>query len=329
MRPLLTALALSSSLCFLPVGCVLSQPDSMQDSDEERPLSVQRFTSDGGGFDTHSFFIDSGKVVVVFDAQFTPDLAKRAIAEIQSRTASPIKYVVVTHPNPDKFNGLRAFQDLGAQAIASAATAAAIPSVHAYKKYYFVHIAKLFTEQTYPQEAHIDRTFSGDYTLSLASGHSVHLRELRHSGVTTTQTVAHVPAAKALFVGDLVHHGSHAWLEGGLVAGKASPNLAAWKSALAELLAYPEATVYGGRGESAAVATAVAAQTQYLVDLEALVAAYVASLGTSAKSELGGSNAGLHYKKIAEQAALKYPQHALPYLIEYGVYGLVNQLAGL
>lgn len=329
MRPLISAVSLASALCILPVGCAPTDADNLSDTDIVQPLRVQRFTSDGAGFDTHSFFVDTGKEVVVFDAQFTPDLAKRAIAEIQSKTSSPIKYVVVTHPNPDKFNGLRAFQDLGAQALASAATAAAIPSVHAYKKYYFVNIAKMFTEQTYPQEAKIDRTFSAEYVLPLASGHTIHLRELAHSGVTTTQTVAYVPAAKALFVGDLVHHRAHAWLEGGLVAGKVTPDLAAWKGALAELLTYPEATVYGGRGESAPVATAVAEQTQYLADLQALVQAYVSSLGANAKSELSGANAGAHYKKLAEQAAQKYPQHALPYLIEYGVYGLVNQIAGL
>lgn len=329
MRTALRTLALASSFFVLPAACSPSESESTVDADETRPLSVGRFTSDSAGFDTHSFFVDTGKEVVVFDAQFTPELAKRAIAEIQSQTASPIKYVIVTHPNPDKFNGLRAFQDLGAQAIASAATAAAIPSVHAYKKYYFVNVAKLFSEQTYPQEARIDRTFTGEYVLPLTSGHTIRLRELAHSGVTTTQTVAYVPAAKALFVGDLVHHRAHAWLEGGIVAGKAVPNLTAWKSALSELLSTPAATVYGGRGEPAAVAAAVSAQTQYLSDLEALARAYVAALGASAKTELGGANAGMHYQKLAEQAAQKYPQHALPYLIEYGVYGLLNQLAGL
>jgi glyoxylase-like metal-dependent hydrolase (beta-lactamase superfamily II) len=329
MRPLFRSLVLASSFFVLPAACSPGAADSGTIVDDTRPLTIQRFTSDGSGFDTHSFFVDTGKEVVVFDAQFTPDLAQRAIREIKSKTASPIKYVVVTHPNPDKFNGLRAFQDLGAQAVASATTASAIPAVHAYKKYYFVNIAKMFTEQTYPQEARIDRTFQGEYVLPLESGHSIRLRELTHSGVTTTQTVAYVPAAQALFVGDLVHHRAHAWLEGGIVSGKATPSLSAWAAALSELQQYPEATVYGGRGEPAPVATAVAAQTQYLSDLEALVRAYVASLGANAKSELGGSSAGLHYKKIAEQATQKYPQYALPYLVEYGVYGLVNQIAGL
>lgn len=331
MRHEFAALAVA---CALPIftlsaACTPTESDPVNDADESQPLRVQRFTSGASGFDTHSFFVDTGKEVVVFDAQFTPDLAKQAIAEIRAKTASPIAYVVVTHPNPDKFNGVRAFQDIGARAVASEPTAAAIPTVHAYKKYYFVNVAKLFTEQTYPQEARIDVTFRGDYVLPLASGHTVRLHDLRSPGVTTTQTVAHVPAARAVFVGDLVHHQTHAWLEGGIVGGKAQPNLAAWKDALAELLPYGDVTVYGGRGESAALSQAVAAQTQYLTELEALVRSYVAALGANAKGELSGANAGQHYKRLAEQAAQKYPQHALPYLIEYGVYGLVNQIAGL
>lgn len=314
-------------LALLPAGCT---PDGEQPDEENlAPLSVGTFTADASGFDTHSFYVDTGREVVVFDAQFTPELAQRAIAQIRAQTTSPITHVVVTHPNPDKFNGLAAFQSIGAQAVASEATAAAIPAVHAYKKYYFVHVAGLFTDSTYPAEARIDLTFRGDLTLTLRSGHRLQLRELGHSGVTTTQTVAYVPAAKALFVGDLVHHRAHAWLEGGIVAGRATPNLTAWAAALDELQAYPEATVYGGRGDAAAVATAVAAQKTYLHDVEALARTYVAGLGGSAKAELSGPSASPHYKRVAMQAAEKYPQYTLPYLVEYGVYGLLNQLAGL
>jgi hypothetical protein len=174
----------------------------------------------------------------------------------------------------------------------------------------------------------VDITFSGDFDLDLESG-KVSLHELTNPGVTMTQTVAHVPAAKALFVGDLVHHKAHAWLEGGIVDGKASPNTDAWKKALMELGSFGGTTVYGGRGVTANVDDAIAAETQYLTDMEALVSDYVASLGESAKDELGGPNAGTHHKNIAEQAAQKYPDYALPYMIEYGVYGLVNKIAGL
>lgn len=328
LRRLLASLVLASAL--LSTACAGEAPETSgtTTSPPQGSESITTFTSDAAGFDTHSFYYDTGKEVVVFDAQFTPELAKALIADIQKKTTSPIKYVVITHPNPDKFNGAAELQKIGAKVVASAATAAAIPAVHAYKKYYWVNVAKAFTEETYPAEASVDITFDGDLELTLEGGAAVELHELSSSGVSSTQTVAYVPSQKALFVGDLVHHGAHAWLEGGIVDGAPQPDLPAWKEALGELLEHEGATVFGGRGESAPVADAVAAQTEYLDGMEQLVTDYVNGLGAQ-QSELSGEKAGEHYANIADLAAKRFPQHQLVYMVEYGVYGLVNQVAGL
>jgi len=287
---------------------------------------LETFTSDAAGFDTHSFWLDTGHEVVVFDAQFTPTTAQLLIAEITSKTRSPIRYVVLTHPNPDKFNGAPAFQALGARVVASDATARAIPGVHAYKKGYFVNVAKSFTESTYPAQATVDLTFTGDLELPLAGGAKILLHELAHPGVSSTQTVAFVPQANALVVGDLVHVKAHAWLEGGIVQGKPAPDLDAWKLALDELRTYRGATVYGGRGGTAPVEEAVTSQQAYLDKMRALVRAYVKDLGPK-RSELNGPKAGLHHRAIATRAAEELPGYAFPYLVEYGAYGLIDQIA--
>ncbi|MBZ4421676.1 MBL fold metallo-hydrolase [Myxococcus sp. RHSTA-1-4] len=308
------------SLCaVLAVGCAGSKAN-LVDAD------VARYTSDANGFDTHSFFYDTGAEVVVFDAQFTEAEARKVLAAIRAKTGNPIRYVVVTHPNPDKFNGVGVFQREGAKVVASEATAAAIPAVHAYKKYFWVNVAKMFTEETYPAQATVDVTFRGTYALPLEGDARVELTELKHPGVTTTQTVAYVPGRKALIVGDLVHHKTHAWLEGGLRDGKVVPDVEAWKAAVDELAAWPEATVYGGRGEAAPVTDAITAQKQYLDGMVALVNAYAAELG-SRKAELCGDAAAPHHAELQKRAAAAFPDYALPYMVGYGVYGLVNQLA--
>lgn len=282
------------------------------------------FTSDATGFDTHTYFYDTGKEVVVFDAQFTEPLARKAIEAIRAKTTNPIRYVVVLHPNPDKFNGVGPFRAAGAKIVASKSTASAIPGVHAYKKHYFVNIAKMFAEADYPPEAKVDITFEKELSLPLARNKVV-LRELAHTGVSTTQTVAYIPALKALLVGDLVHHAAHAWLEGGIVDGQPRPDLASWKLALGELMAYPHAVVYGGRGTPADVGHAVCEQGLYLDGMKAVVKSYIAGLGDR-RSELSGPNAGQHYKALAQLAAEAFPSYTLPYMIEYGVYGYVNTL---
>lgn len=315
---------------LLPLCCALAvlgacgQPEVGGDA-------LGTFTSDAAGFDTHSYYYDTGREVVVFDAQFTEELAQSLIAEIRSHTKSPIRYVVITHPNPDKFNGAVAFQAIGAQVVASQATAQAIAGVYAYKKYYFINVAKRFTEATYPPQARIDQTFQGRWELPLEGAARVILSELVHPGVSTTQTVAQVPAIGALIVGDLVHANAHAWLEGGIRDGKPHPDLAAWKLALGELAALPGATddtvVYGGRGDRTSLANAVPAQMTYLTAMETLVSGYVRDLG-SRRSELTDPTlAPAHYKQLATLGSQAFPSYALPYLIEYGVYGLVNSIA--
>jgi len=324
VRPLtLTALALTAAATAASCGGPgTSIPHETGSTSAASVLHT--FTSGQAGFDTHSYWLDTGRAVVVFDAQFTEDLARALLADIDAHTKSPITHVIITHPNPDKFNGVGPLRARGAKVVASAATAAAIPGVHAYKKYFFVTMAKMFTDASYPPEATVDITFTGDYQLPASVGADIRLHELTHPGVSSTQTVAWLPAQRALIVGDLVHHQAHAWLEGGIVDGKPRPDLAAWKRALAELGAFEGATVYGGRGVPAPVATAVADQTAYLTRAEAIVTEYLASLADPhAATDPASPTAGAHHAALQARFAAAFPDYQLPYMIGYGIYGLL------
>ena len=164
---------------------------------------LQRWVSGAEGFDTTSWWLDTGSEVVVFDAQFTPALAEALIADIEARTDSPITTLVVTHPNPDKFNGATAFQAIGAEVIASAATALAMPGVHAYKEAYFTSVGA-FEPGAYPALPEVDRTFGDRLALDL-DGAAVELLVLDAPGVTTTQTVALVGDGRRRSEKDVKH----------------------------------------------------------------------------------------------------------------------------
>jgi glyoxylase-like metal-dependent hydrolase (beta-lactamase superfamily II) len=328
--PIACVLSLTLNACAAPSTSTTETTTSSVSeigATEQEHAALETFTSDSNGFDTHSYWLDTGREVVVFDAQFTEAYAHKLIDTIRARTTSPIRWVVVTHPNPDKFNGAPAFQALGAKVVASASTARAIPGVHAYKKHYFVDVARTFTEATYPAQATVDVTFDGDYRLPLEGPTQVRLHELSHRGVSSTQTVAFLPQTNELVVGDLVHHKAHAWLEGGIVDGSPTPDLASWALALDELRAYVNATVYGGRGKTAKVDAAVDEEQAYLARMNKVVADYVAALGADARSELSGPNAGQHYKRLATLAGEAFPDYDLAYMIEYGVYGLALSFA--
>jgi glyoxylase-like metal-dependent hydrolase (beta-lactamase superfamily II) len=318
LRTFVLALALGATGCgnHNPVMAQSLPATALTVASHSSQLGV--FTADTAGFDTHSFWYDTGHEVIVFDAQFTPALAQALIARIRQATRSPITTLVITHPNPDKFNGAPAFQAIGAKVVASAATAAAIPGVHAYKKAYFVNVAKTFTDATYPAQATVDVTFEHD--LALPGGIQLHV--LNHAGVATTQTVAYVPGARALVVGDLVHHQAHAWLEGGIVKGQTHMDVTSWLGALDELKAYRGATVFGGRGTSASVERAVADETTYLLKVRAITDDYIVALGAR-KSELAGPLAAGHQEAIANLIVAAFPNDLLPYMTHYSVYGLV------
>src|SRR5215207_10815052 len=288
--------------------------------------ALYTFDSGEAGFFTKTYFYDTGSEVVAFDAQFTPQLAEAAIASLREQTDNPITSLVITHPNPDKFNGAPAFQQEGAQVIASEATEAAIPGVHEYKKAGFVGMG-MFTEETYPEQATVDETFTGTHTIELSDGKTVELSELSQQGVSSTQKVAFIPELNALIVGDLVHHKLHAWLEGGIVNGQATPTIDDWIADLQELettfAGEPEPTVYGGRGEPAPLSVAVADQIAYLQKADQIVTDYVAGLEDKT-SELSSDKAGEHYAAIQAELEQAFPDYAFPDMISFSVYGLVN-----
>lgn len=283
------------------------------------------FKSGPEGFDTRTFFYEGKNEVIAFDSQFTPDLAQKSIEHLRTLTQKPISWLILTHPNPDKFNGASVFKAVGARILSSKATAESIAGVHSYKEYYFVEMAKMFKKGEYPQPIPVDEVFEGEMDLVLQGGEKIHLRELQNPGVSNTQTVAYIKSNKALIVGDLIHYKAHAWLEGGIVNGKPTPTIAGWISDLRELKStYPGNTiVYGGRGVSTNLESAVDEQVNYLKSAQALVRKTLKAMGSNAKDFLGPKASEL-YKDLALNLQAQFPDYALAYMIEYGSYGLVQ-----
>ena len=283
------------------------------------------FTSDAAGFHTHSAWYDDGREVTVVDAQFTHAHAQAVIDHVKSRTRSPITRVIVTHPNPDKFNGLPVFHAAGAVSIASAATAAAMPGVDAYKRRFWIDVAGAFTEASYPRVGPVKQTFTKRLTIRLASGETLTLTELAQPGISSHQTVVRIDKTGDLIVGDLVHSNHHAWLEGGIVNGKPVPTLAGWKAGLRELPRLGKGKVYGGRGDALPVREAVAQQVAYLERAEAIVDRYLDGLGDRVHETTDPARRQAHHAAIQAAVAAAFPSYAGPDMVGYSVYGLVQQ----
>ncbi|MBC7799572.1 MAG: MBL fold metallo-hydrolase [Gemmatimonadaceae bacterium] len=283
------------------------------------------FTSDAPGFNTHSVWYDDGQEVTVVDAQFTLAAAQALLADIKQKSKSPVTRIVVTHPNSDKFNGLSVFHAEGAESIASEKTARDIPGADAYKRYFWINIAKAFTEETYPKVEPITATYSGEKVITLKSGETITLIELPHPGISTNQTVVRIDQSGDLIVGDLVHANNHAWLEGGIVEGKPVAAIDGWKADLAELPKLGRGKVYGGRGDFLPVDEAVAQQTAYLDKADEIVERYVEALGDRASELSDSTKQAAHYAAIQAEFVRAFPDYAFPDLVGYSVYGLVQQ----
>mgnify|MGYP001351602939 CR=1 FL=1 len=286
---------------------------------------VIEFKSGPEGFDTRTFFYEGEQDVVAFDAQFTPALAKQSIEHLRKFTKKPITWLVLTHPNPDKFNGASVFKAEGARILASTATAQAIPAVHSYKEYYFVEMAKMFKKGEYPQPVSVDQTFNHEMDLVLRGGEKINLKELSQPGVSSTQTVAYIESNNSLFVGDLIHNKAHAWLEGGIVNGKPVITIDGWIADIKELASlFPtDALVYGGRGITADLKSSSVEQIQYLQKAQILVRKELKALGHKANDFLGTESSAL-YKNLTAKFQIEFPTYDLAYMIEYGSYGLVQ-----
>jgi glyoxylase-like metal-dependent hydrolase (beta-lactamase superfamily II) len=286
------------------------------------------FTSDATGFDTHTFYYDDGHEVTLIDTQFVPALTQSMVERVKKETRSPITRVIVTHPNPDKFNGLAYLHTLGVESISSRAAAQAMPGVHEYKKHVFVNLAKMFSDETYPKFENVKSTFAGETRLRLKSGETLSLIELKNPGVTSTQVVVRIDKTGDLVVGDLVQHKAHAWLEGAIVNGKPQADLLKWAAAVAELPALandrPQAKVYGGRGAFVSVAQAVQRQRTYLAKANALVDDYIATLGNRKAELVDPATAPAHKEELKRRFVEAFPDYALPYMIKYSVYGLIG-----
>lgn len=295
------------------------------------PTALHVHTSAPEGFLTNSVWFDDGSEVTVIDTQFTPQLAEALVADIASKTRSPIRRVIVTHPNPDKFNALSVFHKLGAQSIASKATAERMPGVHAYKQYYWVQIAKSFNADTYPKLELPRTTFDKELAVPLKNGDRLTLRTLSAPGVSATQTVVRLDSTGDLVVGDLVANRTHTWMEGAVDSGQPVFDLAGWKADLRELQPLaegkPAARLFAGRGPALPVAEAVRAQLAYLDAADAAIAMQEKALGADRTALTDPARQAPHVQAVRQHLVSAFPDYTMPDLVNYSLYGWLSSRA--
>ncbi|AFY00774.1 MBL fold metallo-hydrolase [Bdellovibrio bacteriovorus] len=279
------------------------------------------------GMDTVTYFFEASNEVVAFDAQLSPDIARRALTYLRQFTDKPITWLVITQPTPDKFNGSSIFQEAGAKILCSVSTTKHFPEIHSHKEFYFKNTTTLFRKKAYPKPPIPNLEFSDSYLLTLSGNEEVYLRSINRPAAAACHTVAHIPSLNSLITGDIIHHKAHCWLEGGLKAGHFDPDIESWITILNDISQrYPLSTIaYGGRGRNTNLKDAVEEQTNYLRKSLEIIQSEIRKLGFNAKEFLGPNSEEM-YKDLATKFQLHFPEHELPYLIEGGTYSLVEKI---
>jgi glyoxylase-like metal-dependent hydrolase (beta-lactamase superfamily II) len=212
------------------------------------PRSIGAYVSAPKAYSTVSYWLEGSDGLVLIDTQFLPSDALKFVDAAERATGKKVLLAIVLHPNPDKFNGVAAMQQRGIRVVTSAQVAREIPAVHRIRLGWFYDEFR----PDYPKDAPAPTAFGDRTTQMQVAGMTLTMHVLG-PGCSAAHVV--VQSGDAIFVGDLVASGTHAWLELGLVD--------AWLTRLDEVRALRPARVYPGRGPAGGPET-IEATDRYL-----------------------------------------------------------------
>lgn len=194
------------------------------------------YTSKPWGFSTNSYWIEGPQGLVVIDTQFLTSAAHEAIDLAERETGKKVVLAVVLHPNPDKFNGTKVFQERGIRVVTARQVAERIPAVFELRTRWF----KDRYAPDWPEAEPRPEVFGAETTELEAAGLKLKAHVL---GPACSDAQVVVEWEGHLFTGDMVANGTHAWLELGLQHE--------WLQRLGELARLNPRYVHPGRGETA------------------------------------------------------------------------------
>lgn len=228
---------------LLPAAAAAAEPELKAVQVAERVWFIQGAAALGSpanrNFISNAGFIVTDDGVVVVDALGSPALAKELLAEIRRVTPQPVRHVILTHYHADHIYGLQALKAAGAGTVAHAAAREYLNSDAAARRLDASRseLAPWIDADTRLVAA--DRWLDADETTLVVGGTEIRIRHLGPAH-TAEDLAVYVPAAGALFVGDLVFRGR--------VPFVGQSDSRRWIASLDRLIAFKPALVVPGHG---------------------------------------------------------------------------------
>lgn len=272
--------------------------EEVEERAASKPATLKQYTSAADGFSTSSFWVEGDQGVIVFDAQFLPEYAEALLAQIASETDKPITDVIISHANPDKYNGLEVVRAKypDAKIWATPQIVARIKEVDEGKKAFFgpQYGARYPQGLVLPDELisarHVLRR--GDLEVELIP---------MGAGVSSAHLVSLIKSSGELVVGDLLHQQTHGWLAEGF-----SPQ---WLERLDELERLGATKLLPGRG-AVSGPELIAQQREYLKGFQACVA-----------QELERSSAEADIARIKSCVLARFPKYQIEAMVDFSIPG--------
>lgn len=191
------------------------------------------------GFRMNLGFVIGDDAVAVIDTGYTEAMAEEMVAAIRERTDLPIRYAIITNPQPARFMGNRVFQEEGATVLAHEDAA---PRITDDTSRWIGSVAGSLErdEDEIAAPSAPDETVSDERTIDLGS------TSLKLVPLGTAHTPGHlavrVPEEDVVYAGDVLYGGR-------LLAVLPESDTRDWLAAYEALRDFPETTFVPGHGQ--------------------------------------------------------------------------------
>lgn len=211
------------------------------------------------GYRMNMAFVVGAKSVAVLESGYYPAMAEEMVAHIKKITSLPIKYVINSNSQPDRFLGNDVFRELGAEVITSDKEAKRMQeNANNYAMMLENSMKFKYKDIVLPKPP--GRTIDRNIVLDLGGGVKldIHLHKAAH---TPLPLIVHVPSDNVVYAGDILYSGR-------LLAVVPGGDIKQWLSTYDYLKRFKGATFIPGHGRPDALASFDKSTYQYLLMLD-------------------------------------------------------------